>query len=548
MTYMKSGTDTSTDYLSMWVIGRVPTDAAGAMQTPVMVPAGAGKANYHDFTSGGRAGDLSGIDVDPSNGTFWAANEFATSATSNNWGTAVANFAPAAPVNSADVAVSVSGPSSVTAGTTGVTYTVTVTNNGPNPASGVVLTDTLPAGSTFVSMTQSSGGDAFTSGQSGGTVTQTASAAIASGSSDVFTLVVSAAPDLTPGSDFSDGASVSSSTADPNSGNNSSTASGMIVGLPADLVVSATGPASAVEGANVTYTVTVTNNGPNDATAVRLTDALGSNLQFVSATTSQGTYSQSAGKVIFDLGTISNGGTATVIVTAQATEDDILSDSASVTATSGDPDSSNNSASASTSVAEAAIYVSPPKTTNSKSPSNLAVGTFTHAGGIEAASAFTATIAWGDNSTSTGTITQSGTTYTVFGSHSYTKGGSHVITTTVSEVGASAELLLAKIGDEVPDLPDHLGTDHDKGRFSLGAEVARLRDLIRTYVDPADSGGVTQQDLTAGLDAVFVAARDEGRPFDLAGLVASLRARARPNSLALDVLFLIDDYLAGAGG
>jgi hypothetical protein len=123
-----------------------------------------------------------------------------------------------------------------------------------------------------------------------------------------------------------------------------------------------------------------------------------------------------------------------------------------------------------------------------------------------------------------------------------------VITTTVSEIGASAELLQAKIGDEVPDLPDHLGTDHGNERFSLGAEVARLRDLIQAYINPAGSGGVTRQDLTAGLEAVFVAAQDEGRPFDLAGLVASLRARARLNSLALDALFLIDDYLAGAGG
>ena len=42
MSYMKSGTDTATDYLSMWVTGRVSTDAAGTMQTPVKVPAGAG--------------------------------------------------------------------------------------------------------------------------------------------------------------------------------------------------------------------------------------------------------------------------------------------------------------------------------------------------------------------------------------------------------------------------------------------------------------------------------------------------------------------------
>ncbi len=40
MSYMKSGTDSLTDDLSMWVTGRVPSDAAGTMQTPVIVPAG----------------------------------------------------------------------------------------------------------------------------------------------------------------------------------------------------------------------------------------------------------------------------------------------------------------------------------------------------------------------------------------------------------------------------------------------------------------------------------------------------------------------------
>src|SRR5260370_24345194 len=115
MSYMKAGTDTSTDYLSMWVTGRVVRDAAGSMETSVMVPAGNGLANYHDFTSGGRAGDLSGINVDPLNGTFWAANEFANTQATANSGTAVANFAPAAPANSADLALTTTGPSSVTA-------------------------------------------------------------------------------------------------------------------------------------------------------------------------------------------------------------------------------------------------------------------------------------------------------------------------------------------------------------------------------------------------------------------------------------------------
>src|SRR5262249_39223511 len=159
-----------TDYMSMWVTGRVPGDAAGTMEPPVNVTAGAGQANYTDFANPHRAGDLSGINVDPADGTFWAANEFANTQAIANWGTAVAQFQPSAPANSADVAVTVTGPSSVTAGT-GATYTVTLTNNGPNPATGVVLTDTLPAGSTFVSMTQSAGTDAFTSTQSGGTAT-----------------------------------------------------------------------------------------------------------------------------------------------------------------------------------------------------------------------------------------------------------------------------------------------------------------------------------------------------------------------------------------
>src|SRR5205807_803543 len=77
MSLMRSGTDSSTDYMSMWVTGRTSGDAAGTMQTPLLAPAGTGQANYHDFTTGGRAGDLSGINVDPTDGTFWAANEFA---------------------------------------------------------------------------------------------------------------------------------------------------------------------------------------------------------------------------------------------------------------------------------------------------------------------------------------------------------------------------------------------------------------------------------------------------------------------------------------
>jgi len=60
----------------------------------------------------------------------------------------------------ADVGVSVSGPSTVFSGNN-VVYTVTVTNNGPNTAYQVKISDDVPAGTVFVSQTQTSG-PAFT--------------------------------------------------------------------------------------------------------------------------------------------------------------------------------------------------------------------------------------------------------------------------------------------------------------------------------------------------------------------------------------------------
>ena len=94
LTFMRSGTDSSTDYMSMYVTGRAAADPAGTMQTPFLVSSGTGLANYSDF-GGGRAGALSGINIDPVDGSFWAANEYVTSKAGNppaNWGTAIANF------------------------------------------------------------------------------------------------------------------------------------------------------------------------------------------------------------------------------------------------------------------------------------------------------------------------------------------------------------------------------------------------------------------------------------------------------------------------
>src|SRR5258708_7812381 len=99
----------------------------------------------------------------------------------------------------ADMAVTDSGPSLVTVGTN-VTYTITISNNGPDAAPNVVLTASLPAGASLVSMTPALGNlDSFSLAQSGATITETAGSTIAAGGTDTFTLLVFAPLNLNNG-------------------------------------------------------------------------------------------------------------------------------------------------------------------------------------------------------------------------------------------------------------------------------------------------------------------------------------------------------------
>jgi hypothetical protein len=85
VTYMESS---SSEMVSMYVGGQVT--AGSPLQTAL---AQAGLADYTAFDgSPHRAGDYSGITVDPVDDSFWAANEYATAATSDNWGTHIRNF------------------------------------------------------------------------------------------------------------------------------------------------------------------------------------------------------------------------------------------------------------------------------------------------------------------------------------------------------------------------------------------------------------------------------------------------------------------------
>jgi PKD repeat protein len=92
MSYMQSS---NSEYMSMYVTARGVSEAT--MQPAVL--AKGGEATYTGLigseTSPFRAGDFSGISVDPVDGTFWAANEYAglfDPQPAANWATWIAHF------------------------------------------------------------------------------------------------------------------------------------------------------------------------------------------------------------------------------------------------------------------------------------------------------------------------------------------------------------------------------------------------------------------------------------------------------------------------
>ena len=112
-----------------------------------------------------------------------------------------------------------------------------------------------------------------------------------------------------------------------------------------DLEISKTTDAANVKiGDEVTYTVSVTNNGPAIANAVTATDDLPDATTFVSATPSQGTCGEAAGVVTCDLGDMPVDGTATIDIVVAVTAAGSLQNSASVSAHESDLDPSNDTA------------------------------------------------------------------------------------------------------------------------------------------------------------------------------------------------------------
>jgi uncharacterized repeat protein (TIGR01451 family)/CSLREA domain-containing protein len=126
----------------------------------------------------------------------------------------------------------------------------------------------------------------------------------------------------------------------------------------ADLEISkADSPDPVTVGDNLTYTITVINNGPDPATNVVVTDTLPSGVTFVSA--SPGCV-HSAGVVTCNLGNIPAGDSVTITIVVTVTAPGTISNTATVTSDTLDPNTANNSDTEPTEVSEGPIGGDPP--------------------------------------------------------------------------------------------------------------------------------------------------------------------------------------------
>lgn len=228
-----------------------------------------------------------------------------------------------------------------------LTYLLTVSNNGPLPATDITLTDELPVGAELISATPSQGNCSNTD-----TTVSCELLSLANGADATITLVVKP----TQAETALNSATVSANESDPDPSNNTAEQKSTVDPV-SDISITHMPSNGVAAGEILTYTLNIANAGPSPASNVIITDELPAETTFHSVSASQGTCQPQGATVTCDLGDLAKDANASINLIIMPETAGTLTNKASVTANEFDPDESNNSAEESSAVNQALPWV-----------------------------------------------------------------------------------------------------------------------------------------------------------------------------------------------
>lgn len=226
-----------------------------------------------------------------------------------------------------------------------LSYRVYYANTGPEPASGVVITDTLPPYTSHVLDTASSRGWTRTISD---TVVVWRLAALGPSVSDYFDVVLRVSEDAPAGTSLVNHVEIGSDSPEDITANNSSETEPSVVRV-ADVRVTKSGPSIVASGDRVTYTLDYGNDGSESADDVVITDTLPTGMAFLAWFGDSPVAPVVNGQdVVWGMGTLAAFTGGTLTVTADIHPDhpsySVLTNSVTIATTTPEQDLADNAA------------------------------------------------------------------------------------------------------------------------------------------------------------------------------------------------------------
>jgi len=309
---------------------------------PVSVPAGAFVGNtwaVGNLASGASTSitvTATVLATGPYNNTATISSSVTSDPNSTN-NSSTFNVTPI-PVSDLSVVKTVSSASPAVG--SNVTFTITVTNNGPSPATIVQVIDTLRSGYTYVGFTAPAGQIYNITGPNIWKFTGTP-VTIASGSSAVYTIIAN----VKPSGIYTNCANVSATELDQNLANNRSCAAAITPVPQTDRsIVKTASNLTPNVGSNVTFTLTASNAGPSNATGVVVTDVIPSGYTFIGTIPAGiGSYNSGNNTYTWSIGTMNSGAAAqSVQLLVSVNSSGAYQNCAQISGIQSDPNASND--------------------------------------------------------------------------------------------------------------------------------------------------------------------------------------------------------------